>query len=137
PRREGFCGAGRKGKGRPGGIMRIPPQEPGHPWPGIQRKSSRGGGFFGPFPVFFSGSGMSGIEELGRQALADIAAAATPEALEALRVSLLGKSGSITAQLKSLGALPGDQRKAAGEAINKVRDTIGAALSARKVELED
>src|SRR5690606_36883273 len=80
---------------------------------------------------------MTGIEELGRRALADIAAAETPAALEQLRVALLGKSGSITAQLKSLGALPGDQRKAAGEAINKVRDTIGAALGARKVELED
>ncbi|MDQ2702635.1 MAG: phenylalanine--tRNA ligase subunit alpha [Pseudomonadota bacterium] len=79
---------------------------------------------------------MAAIEELGRQALADIAAAASPDALEALRVSLLGKSGSITAQLKSLGALPGDQRKAAGEAINKVRDAIGDALSARKVALD-
>ena len=79
---------------------------------------------------------MAGIEELGRQALADIAAAGTPDALEALRVSLLGKSGSITAQLKSLGALPGDQRKAAGEAINKVRDAIGEALSARKAALD-
>src|SRR3546814_1597295 len=54
-----------------------------------------------------------------------------------LRVALLGKSGSITAQLKSLGALPGDQRKAAGEAINRARDAIGAALSARKAGLED
>ena len=79
---------------------------------------------------------MAGIEELGRQALADIAAAGSPDALEALRVSLLGKSGSITAQLKSLGALPGDQRKAAGEAINKVRDAIGEALSARKAALD-
>ena len=79
---------------------------------------------------------MAGIEELGRQALADIAAAGTPDALEALRVSLLGKSGSITAQLKSLGALPGDQRKAAGEAINKVRDAIGEALAARKAALD-
>ena len=79
---------------------------------------------------------MAGIEELGRQALADIAAAGSPDALEALRVSLLGKSGSITAQLKSLGALPGDQRKAAGEAINKVRDAIGEALAARKAALD-
>jgi phenylalanyl-tRNA synthetase alpha chain len=80
---------------------------------------------------------MAGIEDLGRQALADIAAAASPDALESLRVSLLGKSGSITAQLKSLGALPGDERKAAGEAINKVRDAIGDALAARKVALDD
>ena len=56
--------------------------------------------------------------------------------LESLRVAVLGKSGTLTAQLKSLGALPGDQRKAAGEAINKVRDAIGEALSARKAALD-
>ena len=80
---------------------------------------------------------MSEIDSLSNQALADIEAAATPEALEALRVGLLGKSGSITAQLKALGALPGDQRKAAGEAINRARDVIGAALSTRKTALDD
>ena len=80
---------------------------------------------------------MSEIEQVSRQALADIEAADSPDALESLRVALLGKSGSITAQLKSLGALPGDQRKAAGEAINRARDAIGAALSARKAELDD
>ncbi len=80
---------------------------------------------------------MSDIDSLSTQALADIAAAATPDALEGLRVGLLGKSGSITAQLKALGALPGDQRKAAGEAINRARDAIGEALSARKTALDD
>ena len=76
-------------------------------------------------------------DEMSQQALADIAAAATPDALEQLRVSLLGKSGRITAQLKALGALPGDQRKAAGEAINRARDAIGSALAQRKIELDD
>jgi phenylalanyl-tRNA synthetase alpha chain len=76
------------------------------------------------------------IEQLSRQALADIAAADSPDAIEALRVALLGKNGSITTQLKSLGALPADQRKTAGEAINRARDAIGEALSARKVELD-
>ena len=80
---------------------------------------------------------MSDIESLSTQALAEIAAADAPDALEALRVGLLGKSGSITTQLKSLGALPGDQRKAAGEAINRVRDAIAEALSARKIALDD
>ena len=80
---------------------------------------------------------MSDIESLSTRALADIAAAATPDALEALRVGLLGKSGSITTQLKALGALPGDQRKAAGEAINRARDAISEALSARKTALDD
>ncbi|WP_202843892.1 phenylalanine--tRNA ligase subunit alpha [Luteimonas saliphila] len=80
---------------------------------------------------------MSGIESLSEQALADIAAAPTADALEALRVALLGKSGRITAQLKSLGTLPADQRKAAGEAINRARDAVGEALVARKAALED
>ena len=80
---------------------------------------------------------MSNINTLTDAALADIAAADTPDALEALRVGLLGKSGSITAQLKALGALPGDQRKAEGEAINRARDAISAALSARKIALDE
>lgn len=79
---------------------------------------------------------MSDIQQIANQALADIAAAETPDALEALRVGLLGKSGSITAQLKSLGALPPDQRKSAGEAINRARDAIGDALAARRAEVE-
>jgi len=79
---------------------------------------------------------MSDIETLSQQALADIAAAETPDALEALRVALLGKHGSITAQLKALGTLPADQRKAAGEAINRARDALGEALSSRKLALE-
>jgi phenylalanyl-tRNA synthetase alpha chain len=83
------------------------------------------------------GNQMSDIESLSTQALTDIAGANTPDALEALRVALLGKSGSITAQLKALGALPGDQRKAAGEVINRARDAISEALSARKTALDD
>ena len=79
---------------------------------------------------------MSEIEQLSRQALADIEAVDSPDALESLRVALLGKSGSITAQLKSLGALPADARKAAGAQINRVRDAIGAALAARKAALD-
>ena len=80
---------------------------------------------------------MSEIESLAGQALADIAAAQSPDALEALRVALLGKQGSVTAQLKQLGVLPADQRKAVGEAINLARDAISAALAARKDVLEN
>jgi phenylalanyl-tRNA synthetase alpha chain len=76
------------------------------------------------------------VQTLTTTALADIAAATTLEALEALRVALLGKSGSITAQLKALGGLPPDERKAVGEGINKARDAIGEALAARKAVLE-
>ncbi|SJZ85163.1 phenylalanine--tRNA ligase subunit alpha [Novilysobacter spongiicola] len=79
---------------------------------------------------------MSDIEALAAQALADIEAADSPQAIEALRVALLGKSGTVTAQLKQLGTLPADQRKAAGEAINRARDTLSQALSERKASLE-
>ena len=80
---------------------------------------------------------MSDLEHLSTQALADIAAAETPEALESLRVALFGKSGSVSALMKSLGALPADQRKAAGEAINRVRDGLGDALAARKSAIDE
>jgi phenylalanyl-tRNA synthetase alpha chain len=80
---------------------------------------------------------MSEIESLSKQAMADIAAAESPDALEGLRVSLLGKHGSVTTLLKSLGALPAEQRKAAGEEINRARDAIGAAMAARKLALDD
>ena len=80
---------------------------------------------------------MSDIDNLTAKALADIAAADSPQAIEALRVALLGKSGSVTAQLKQLGTLPADQRKAAGEAINRARDTLGTALAERKAALDD
>lgn len=79
---------------------------------------------------------MSDIQSLQQQALADIAAAGTPDAVEALRVALLGKSGSITGQLKQLGALPPEQRKVAGEAINAARDAVTAAIAGRRAALE-
>ena len=79
---------------------------------------------------------MSDIEALARQALADIEAASSPDALEHLRVALLGKQGSITTQLKALGALPAQERKAAGEEINRARDAVGEALATRKRMLE-
>ena len=80
---------------------------------------------------------MDGIDSLLEQALRDIASANAPDALEHLRVGLLGKQGSVTTQLKALGALPADERKAAGEAINRARDAIGDALAARKIALDD
>lgn len=80
---------------------------------------------------------MSDIQSLTTQALADVAAAQSPDVLEQLRVALLGKSGSITSQLKQLSTLPAEERKAAGEAINQARDTLTRALAERKALLED
>jgi len=79
---------------------------------------------------------MSDIQTLTRSALAEVADAGSLEALDALRVSLLGKNGSITGQLKQLGALAPDQRKAAGEAVNRAKEAVAAAIGERKAVLE-
>jgi phenylalanyl-tRNA synthetase alpha chain len=77
------------------------------------------------------------LDSLAAGAQAEIAAAGTLEALDALRVRLLGKQGEITGQLKQLGALPPDERKAHGERINRIKDVVADALAARKEVLED
>jgi phenylalanyl-tRNA synthetase alpha chain len=77
------------------------------------------------------------IEKLTQTALTQIGAAADLDALEALRVALLGKSGSITGQLKQLGSLPADQRKAFGEQINHAKEAVSDAIAVRKSALED
>jgi phenylalanyl-tRNA synthetase alpha chain len=65
-----------------------------------------------------------------------IRAAPDLAALEALRVSALGKSGSITAQLKSLGLMSPDERSAEAPKIHALREAVTNALAARKAELE-
>lgn len=57
-------------------------------------------------------------------------------ALEQLRVEYLGKSGTVTALLKALGALPADERKQRGAEVNQLRDALSTALAARKTALE-
>ncbi|MBS0211652.1 MAG: phenylalanine--tRNA ligase subunit alpha [Proteobacteria bacterium] len=80
---------------------------------------------------------MSDIEALTSKAQDEIGAADTIDALEALRVHLLGKQGSVTALLKSLGAMPPEQRKAAGEAINRAKESIADAIAARRGQLDE
>jgi phenylalanyl-tRNA synthetase alpha chain len=79
---------------------------------------------------------MSDIQSMVQAALADIGAADSLDTLERLRVALLGKSGSITAQLKSLGALEPEQRKLAGAAINRAKGEVSDALATRRALLE-
>ena len=75
---------------------------------------------------------MSDIAQLEKDLLAGVAAAKDEAALEQVRVSALGKSGQITALLKTLGAMTADERKLKGPAINGLKDRVGAALAARK-----
>ena len=65
-----------------------------------------------------------------------IAAAPTLPALDELRVAALGKSGAITARLKSLGAMDADTRSREAPAIHAEREAVTAAIAARKDALE-
>jgi phenylalanyl-tRNA synthetase alpha chain len=75
---------------------------------------------------------MSDIAQLEKDLLAAIASATDEAALEALRVAALGKSGSVTALLKTLGAMSPDERKVLGPAINGLKEAVGAQIAARK-----
>ena len=80
---------------------------------------------------------MSDISDLDQKLLAEISAAKDEPALEAVRISALGKSGAVTALLKTLGALTPDERKVRGPAINGLKDRVTSAIIARKAELAE
>src|SRR3954470_2165195 len=75
---------------------------------------------------------MTDIAALETEISTAITAAADEAALEAVRVSALGKSGSVSALLKTLGGMSPDERKLQGPAINGLRDRVNAALNARR-----
>ncbi len=57
--------------------------------------------------------------------------------LEQVRVEALGKKGAVTQRMKHLGGLDPEARKAAGQALNQVKEAIAAAIEARKQHLEE
>src|SRR5207244_1899114 len=65
---------------------------------------------------------MTDLAQLESHILTDIAAAGDEAALEAVRVAALGKKGSISALLATLGKMSPDERKRPGAAINLHKD---------------
>jgi phenylalanyl-tRNA synthetase alpha chain len=78
---------------------------------------------------------MGDTASLLKEALEAIAQSSDERSLDALRVQYLGKKGSFTDLLKSLGKLPPEERPAAGENINRAKQELQAAIEARKAEL--
>jgi len=72
------------------------------------------------------------LQKLKDEMMSAVAAAGDMTALEALRVSALGKKGAITGQMKALGGLDPEARKATGQALNQIKDAVGQAIEARK-----
>jgi phenylalanyl-tRNA synthetase alpha chain len=79
---------------------------------------------------------MTDLNRLQADLLAAVAAAPDLASLDAVRVSALGKQGSISALLKGMGAMSPEERKTQGPLINGLRDSVGAALGERKAALE-
>ena len=79
---------------------------------------------------------MNDLDTIRDQALAAIAAATSLDGLEAARVAALGKKGTVSALMATLGAMGPDERKAAGARLNAVKDEVAAAIAAQKGKLE-
>ena len=80
---------------------------------------------------------MPDVETIVDRALADLSRAADPAALENAKARYLGKGGELTALLKSLGRLPAEERKSAGQAINAAKARLEQALEARRAALAE
>jgi phenylalanyl-tRNA synthetase alpha chain len=75
---------------------------------------------------------MSDTAQLEQEILSAVATAGDEAALETVRIAALGKSGSVTALLKTLGAMAPEERKSQGPLINGLKDRVNAALAARR-----
>jgi phenylalanyl-tRNA synthetase alpha chain len=79
---------------------------------------------------------MSDLSHLEAELTAKVGAAADLGALEEVRVSALGKQGSVSALLKTLGSMSPEERKTRGPEINGLRDRVASAIGERKAALE-
>ena len=80
---------------------------------------------------------MSTLEQLVVAAETDFIGAQDPAALENAKAKYLGKTGLITEQMKGLGKLDPDARRAQGAVINEAKEKIESLLSARRQALAD
>jgi len=80
---------------------------------------------------------MDNLSRIVDTALAEFAACGDAAALENAKARYLGKTGSLTEQLKGLGKLSAADRPAAGARINEAKVRLEAALNARRAALAD
>ena len=79
---------------------------------------------------------MTEIEKLESDILSAIDGASDEAALEAVRVGSLGKKGSISEQMKTLGKMSPEERQVMGPALNGLKNRVGDAIAARKEVLK-
>ena len=76
------------------------------------------------------------LDELIQSARTQIEQASDLATLDTVRVEFLGKKGQLTAQLKSLGSLPVEEKKTQGQKINEGKRQLQSALEERRTALE-
>jgi phenylalanyl-tRNA synthetase alpha chain len=79
---------------------------------------------------------MTDLANLQSEILAAIEAADTPDALEAIRIDALGKQGSVSALLKTLGQMSPEERQVQGPVINGLREAVTNAIAAKKAAMD-
>ena len=80
---------------------------------------------------------MSDLKALRAEIDAAIAAASDERELEAVRVATLGKKGSVSERLKTLGVMSPEERKTAGAELNALRDAVAKSIEARRKVLTE
>ena len=80
---------------------------------------------------------MNDLNSVIEQARDAFEQAHTPADLENSKAQYLGKSGRVTELMKGLAALPVDEKKSRGAAINLAKQAIETALNARRQALAD
>src|SRR6476620_685285 len=76
------------------------------------------------------------LQTLEQSLIDGISAAADETEIENLRVSALGKKGTISERMKTLGTMEPEERKTAGAELNALKEKIAEAISARKATLQ-
>lgn len=76
------------------------------------------------------------MKDLEAKIIADVEAAADLKTLEDLRVAVLGKKGSITEEMKTLGQMDAESRIEKAKALNALKAAFETALAARKTVLQ-
>ena len=79
---------------------------------------------------------MTDIATLQTDLMGAIDSADTLDSLEAVRIAALGKQGSVSALLKTMGSMSPEERQTQGPIINGLRERITSALADKKADLE-
>ncbi len=79
---------------------------------------------------------LESFEQIGKNALDELKAVATAEQIEAYRVKYLGRKGLVTDMLSQIGSFAPDQKKAAGQLANKIKQDVSQAFEEVRSRIE-